>query len=160
MITFSVRVPASFTHFAAIYTPRKHRNPGRFPSPSEVVEKYGLMLPRDAKGLEGCRVSSRGGVNASSNKPPIIMPGNGTDDDFNAWHALCGRAARWRIPLDVLLIGRPLVAACQRWTPEPPQWVDYDGLDAVFVNAIGIGGDLSQSNALDARIAEIKESLK
>lgn len=144
-MTITIDIPADFESHAVIYKPRIIH-----PSPEP---RYVMLLP-DGPMFDGCRKNSRGnGVNASSNKPPMIMIGNDTNDDHYAWQRLCERAARWRIPLDVLLIGRPMKVACQLWTPNGRF---ATGHQAVNLIAVQILGDLTKSTALDTKIAETK----
>jgi hypothetical protein len=143
-MTITIDIDASFTHASAIYTPRDIK-----PDPTP---RYAIMVPPHPE-FANCRFNASGNHNAWSNKPPFIMVGDGSSRDELAWAILCERASNWRVPLDTLLIGRPLKVACKIWTPNEPF---ATGHDAIILIGIQILGDLSKSELLDTKIAEIK----
>jgi len=147
---FTVEIPALINgpRGPTIYQPATiHGSP-------QPISKYGIRIPYDDR-FADCVVKGDDYpfVYAMTSKPPVIV----VDDEvkLNDWANLLYKAAAYRIPQDVLLSDRPLTAAVSLWKPIKPSWGGTDRL-SVALHAIQIHGDLTKSEALDARIAEIK----
>lgn len=149
-MTVTVSIPAGFKHHAAIYTSSKP-----YGSPDGSRLRHTIVMPY-ASEFVSCFVRNRDDVlcvMGSSERPPIIMIGNGTYEEKDSWDDLCYRAALYRVPLDTLLTDRPLKVACDVWTPSGPY---SRGKDAITIHAVQVLGDLTKSAILDEKIAEIK----
>ena len=108
----TVEIPAMFNASPAIYSPRLIRS-GNPRVPDETA--YMAIFPFDDR-FTGCRTVRNEGetVCAKSRKQPIIMIGDDNYTDKLHWRSLIERATDWRIPLDTLLLNRPLKLAVRR----------------------------------------------
>jgi len=155
MIT--VNIPETLNSFSSIYAP------SRVKTPKGDNVRYRISVPAVRLEFERCYVKfndQRTGesydtpyVNASSEIPPTIMIGNGSRTDIDAWDLLCAKAMAWRIPRDVLLIGREVNVAVSVYRPIVTGAPLHD---VVTLHAVQILGDLTNSKALNDRIDEIK----
>jgi len=154
-MTITVDIPASFSHHATIYVPHNR--------PPDDKPRFGITLPA-LPVFADCNIRTQDGrgvmypepiVYASSHRPPVIMVGDGSNDECAAWFKLCGTASRYRIPLDKLLINRPLKVACELWTPNG-RMLPSTPKQAINLIGVQILGDFTKSPLLDQQIAEIK----
>ena len=149
---FTVEIPALINgpRGPAIYQPSTAQGA---PNP---ITRYGITVPYDDR-FADCRIKThdqRTGeevgpfVYATSDKPPVIMIA-GEYEERRAWRHMLAKAGDYRIPHDLLLSDRPLTAAVSLWS-------NGRGSVSITLHAIQIHGDLTKSDALNARITEIK----
>lgn len=153
--TITIDIPADFDHVAAVFNPTRIMS-----SPTPPLE-YGIIMPGDvlpAKYALWARYSERRNthiVGAKSVKAPLVYYGEDNSADAqDAFERLKWKADRWSIPYNVLLRGRPLRVAVTPY--EGVNHTEMRPMRGLTLNAVQVLGDLTKSEALDARIAEIR----
>lgn len=119
--------------------------------------RYTIRVPADA--FPECTARDREQdnlgplVNCTSKLSPVIVPGEGTNEDFVNWFDLLAQARRWKYPADYLLIGREVVVAGHVWQNNNPL---YRGQFNAALMAVKIGGKLDEDGGLAEHILEVK----
>lgn len=155
--TRTIAFTCTQAHFPHIIEP--WTSPGLARPASEVGrDRYSIRVSPDVfpeletKGRPQDELGPMASV--SSLNRPMVLPNDGSNEDFYRWNNLLEQARRWRYRPDYLFHGREIMIHVRMWMHRGSEWV-RPGMRGDLV-AVKVIGDLEKDEGLAAHILDVK----